>query len=142
MKLEITPLPELLPTKIDRAHPDFLSLMTEEGVRKMVNDHYNLLRKSSIAHLFPQSNEAFEQAKKHSADFFVQVLGGYPYYNENRGNPMLRKRHMPFTITADARIVWLECYRNVLSELKIPEQLIKSFWNYLDQFSMMMVNSN
>lgn len=141
MTLQIIDLQEFLPSKIDMTHPDFLLHMKEDGIRKMVNDHYDLLRESAISNLFPSSDEAFTAAKKHSADFFVQVLGGHPYYNENRGNPMLRKRHMPFKITAEARITWLECYKIILTELTIPEHLTQSFWNYLNQFSMVMVNS-
>jgi len=84
----------------------------------------------------------FEAVKKNSADFFVQILGGPTYYNENRGAPMLVRRHQPFTITADARLVWLEIYRELLPKLDMPEELLLSFWRYLDQFSIWMINSD
>lgn len=134
------PLDGQLP-KVEMTAPEFLIYLKEEGVRQMISDHYDLLRVSAISNLFPQQDEAFEMAKKHSSDFFVQVLGGHPYFNESRGNPMLRKRHLPFTITAEGREVWLTCYRDVLLSLNIPENLIISFWNYINSFSMMMVNT-
>jgi len=121
--------------------PEFLQLMKEEGIRKMVSDHYDLLSKSEIKHLFPRIEEAFEKAKQRSSDFFIQICGGYPYFNENRGKPVLVRRHVSFAITADARIVWLECYREVLSKLDLPEKIIQSFWNYLNVFSFWMVNT-
>lgn len=119
-----------------------LEFLKEEGVRKLISDHYDRIRKSSIKHLFPPDDIIFEAAKKNSADFFVQVLGGPANYNENRGAPMLVKRHMPFTITVDARKVWLGIYRELLPELGMPEELLQSFWHYLDQFSIWMINTD
>lgn len=113
----------------------------EEGVRKMVSDHYDLLVQSSIKHLFPTNPVGLDAAKERSADFFVQRLGGPDYFNQHRGKPMLVRRHMPFKITPDARIVWLECYREVLLKLEAPEHLIVAFWKYLHDFSNWMVNT-
>ncbi len=78
---------------------EFLKMLTEEGIRKMVSDHYDLLSKSEVRHLFPRIEEALDKAKQRSTDFFIQICGGHTYYNENRSRPMLDKRHEPFTIT-------------------------------------------
>ena len=121
--------------------PQFIQLLTENGIRKMVSDHYDLLSQSEIKHLFPRIEEALDKAKQRSSDFFIQICGGHPYYNENRGKPMLARRHSPFTITAADRIVWLKCYVQVLSKLDLPEDVIQSFWNYLNVFSFWMVNT-
>jgi hemoglobin len=116
--------------------------MGEQGIRKLINDHYNLIRKSTINHLFAQDDDEFEKAKLRSSDFFIQIMGGHPYFNENRGKPMLGQRHAPFKISPAARIVWLECFREVISYLQIEENLILSFWNYLNSLSMRFVNSD
>lgn len=121
--------------------PEFLEKMTEAGIRKMVSDHYDLLSQSEVSHLFPHIDEALEKAKQRSSDFFIQICGGRPYFNENRGKPMLAQRHARFAITPEARIVWLKCYQQVLSELDLSENLIQSFWNYLNVFSHWMVNT-
>jgi len=121
--------------------PEFLEKLTEEGMRKLVNDHYNLLSQSKIKNLFPRIDEALDKAKQRSSDFFIQICGGHPYYNENRGKPLLVKRHTPFAITPEAREVWLKCYIQVLSELDLPGNLIQSFWDYLNIFSFWMVNT-
>jgi hemoglobin len=121
--------------------PEFLKKMTESGIRQMVSDHYDLLSKSEVKHLFPRIDEALEKAKQRSSDFFIQICGGHPYFNENRGKPLLAKRHAPFAITPSARIVWLKCYQQVLSKLDLPEEIIQSFWNYLNVFSVWMVNT-
>ena len=121
--------------------PEFLVAAGEDGIRAMVSRHYDLLRESSIKDIFPTTDEAFDLAKKHSADFVIQICGGPDYFNQNRGRPMLSNRHQPFKITPEARIVWLECYRQAILELDIAEELIRSFWNYVNVFSNWMVNT-
>lgn len=122
--------------------PEFLEVMTEAGIRKMVSDHYDLLSQSEVKHLFPRIDEALEKAKQRSSDFFIQVCGGRPYFNQNRGKPMMASRHAQFKINAEARVVWLNCYKQVLSKLDIPDDLKQKFWNYLNVFSTWMVNTN
>jgi hemoglobin len=121
--------------------PKLLEILGEAGIRQMVSDHYNLLSQSEIKHLFPRIEEALDKAKQRSSDFFIQILGGHPYFNENRGKPMLARRHAPFAITTEARKVWLQCYIQVLSKLNVPEEELQSFWNYLNVFSFWMVNT-
>ena len=126
---------------VEKPSLKFLETIKEDGLREIISKHYDLLRQSSIKDLFPQDDEEFEQAKINSADFFIQICGGPDYFNQHRGNPMMVKRHAPFKITPKARRVWLECYIEILKDLDIPEDLKKSFWNYLDIFSMWMINS-
>jgi len=118
-----------------------LDLLGEAGVRKMVSDHYDLLAKSTIAHLFPDNQHELDKAKKNSSDFFIQILGGPMYFTANRGKPMLFKRHIPHKITPEAREIWLNCYREVLFGIHLPDDVKQSFWNYLDVFSVWMVNT-
>lgn len=121
--------------------PKVLEFLGEDGMRKLISDHYDLLKESNIKGLFPPTPEGFEQAKKNSADFFIQICGGPDYFNQNRGAPMMVGRHQPFKITPEARKIWLESYIIVLSKLDMPDDLKLSFWNYVDIFSVWMVNS-
>lgn len=141
MQFEIsTYFPGLRPQVNLPTHQMF-HLLKEEGMRKMVNDHYDLLVESSIKELFPKNPIALEKAKEHSADFFIQICGGPQHFNENRGKPQLNRRHRPFKITSEGRTEWLNCYKHVLEELDLPEEVKRSFWTYLDVFSKWMVNS-
>lgn len=135
-----TYLPGSLPN-VTKPTSQMFDLLKETGMRKMVNDHYDLLVKSSIKDLFPKNPIALEKAKEHSADFFIQICGGPEYFNKNRGVPQLKRRHQPFKINAKARIEWLNCYKVVLEKLDLPYDVKLSFWNYLDVFSKWMVNS-
>ena len=121
--------------------PKVLEFLGEQGMRKLISDHYDLLRVSNIKGLFPPSEEGFALAKQHSADFFIQICGGHPYFNENRGAPMMAARHQPFRITPEARKIWLESYIIVLSNLDMPDDLKQSFCDYLDIFSIWMMNT-
>ena len=132
---------------VTKPHPAFLDLVGEEGVRKMVSDHYDLVVDSEIKALFPIDADDLAEAKKHASDFLIQICGGPDYFNQNRGAPQMVGRHAPFRITMEARQVWLEEYAKVLATVKtkdgedIPEDILKSFWDYLDVFSLWMVNT-
>ena len=124
--------------------PEFLLEMGEEEIRKLISDHYDKLKVSEIAFLFPLDEKEFEEAKKHSSDFFIQICGGPAYFNQNRGAPQMVGRHAPFRITASARNTWLELYKPLILELKekgVTETSLQSFWNYLDVFSSWMINT-
>lgn len=142
MQFNITPAIINQQIPVDLPTPKILEYLGEEGMRKLISDHYDLLRQSNIKGLFPPSNEGFEMAKKHSADFFIQICGGPSYFNESRGAPMMRARHASFRITIEARRIWLESYAMVLNGVDMPDDLKQSFWNYIDIFSMWMINSN
>jgi hemoglobin len=122
--------------------PGIFSFLGEDGVRRLISDHYDLLVQSDIKHLFPRhDSSALETAKKHSADFFIQRLGGPDYYSQNRGNPMMVSRHRPFRINAHARLTWLDCYKQALLNSQMPDNLIQSYWNFIQVFSAWMVNT-
>jgi hemoglobin len=124
--------------------PEFLIEVGEAGIRELADKHYESIRGSEIEHLFPMNPEDFEKAKEHAADFFIQICGGTPYFNMNRGAPRMLGRHAPFRIDARAREVWLELYKPLLIELHqvgVTETSIRSFWDYLDIFSLWMINT-
>ena len=78
--------------------PSILSHLKEEGIRKLISDHYDLLALSEIRDLFPKNPVALEKAKENSADFFIQIMGGPDYFNRHRGQPRLVKRHARFKL--------------------------------------------
>jgi hemoglobin len=127
---------------VTRPDLDFYKVLGEKGIRNMVSKHYDLLRESDIKKLFPKDDAVFELSKQNSADFMIQICGGPDYFNQRRGKPMMIDRHSQFSITPEGRVVWLNCYKKVLLELNIPENLVLSFWNYINVFSNWMVNTS
>ena len=128
--------------KVDLPKHSILESLGEEGMRKMISDHYDYLIQSDIKDLFPPSPKGIEMAKKHAADFFIQICGGPRYFDESRGAPMMAARHSPFKITQSARVIWLETFDKALENTNLNEELKTSFWNYIDVFSIWMINTN
>jgi hemoglobin len=126
------------------ALPDIkiLEVLGEDGMREMIARHYDLLVQTEIKGLFPPTKEGLEAAKKHAADFFIQICGGPRHFDKSRGAPRMVARHSPFKIDSKARIIWLENFAKAIEETSLDEELKKSFWNYIDIFSIWMVNSS
>ncbi len=144
MNLEITHAQFGTRPPVTKPIPEFLIEVGEDGMRKLISDHYNSIKTSEIAFLFPMDEKEFEEAKKHSSDFFIQICGGPSYFNQNRGAPQMVGRHAPFRIDAKAREIWLELYKPLIIELKdkgVTETSLQSFWNYLNIFSIWMINT-
>ncbi len=130
---------------VAKPHPGFLHEVGEQRFKKLVYDHYEKIRDSDIAFLFPvNDDEDFEDAKKHAFDFLIEISGGPDYFTQNRGDHQMVGRHAPFRIDEDGRRSWLELYIPLLEDLEgegITPEYIESFWNYLDIFSMWLVNT-
>jgi hemoglobin len=127
---------------VDLPNPKILETLGEDGMREMIAKHYELLVQTQIKGLFPPTKEGLDTAKKHEADFFIQICGGPRYFDKSRGAPRMVARHSPFRIDSKARIIWLENFAKAIEETNLDEELKKSFWNYIDIFSIWMVNSS
>lgn len=116
--------------------------MGEANIFKMLEDFYAELERSTIRSMFPEN---MAEASKKSGAFFVFILGGPPLYQQQFGPPMMRRRHLPFPITEEARQVWLSCFKTILADAErkyqFPRAHMPSFIHFLDQFSRWMVNS-
>lgn len=71
--------------------------------------------------MYPEDD--MEGAQRRLALFLAQYWGGPMTYNEERGHPMLRARHMPFPIGPAERDRWLVCMAAALEELTEPGQV-------------------
>lgn len=116
--------------------------MGEDGVFRMLSAFYRHLEESSIRPMF---GEDMQEASKRSAAFYVQLLGGPPMYNEQYGNPMMRRRHFPFEIDESSRIIWRDCFykalENAESDFGFPSEYIGDFREFIEKFSRWMVNT-
>ena len=64
MQYNITPAQIGTRPQVSLPNPKILEILGEEGMRKMISDHYDLLKESNIRGLFPPTDEGFEMAKK------------------------------------------------------------------------------
>ena len=145
MKLTITDGEIGVRPPVTKPHPGFLHEVGEERFHTLVYDHYDLIEKSDIAFLFPVLDEDdFAEAKRHAFTFLLEISGGEALFTKERGDHQMVGRHAPFRIDEEGRKVWLELYADLLEPLAdegISEEYIQSFWDYLDIFSMWLVNT-
>ena len=79
-------------------------------------------------------------AEEHLRLFLIQYWGGPAAYNELRGHPRLRMRHVRFHIGETERDLWLKHMRTALDELALPGPLDAQLWDYLVMAAHSLVN--
>lgn len=88
--------------------------------------------------IFP--DDLTETARKQYM-FLTQFFGGPRLYSEERGNPMLRRRHLPFEITPERKDAWLECMDAALVEAEIEEPYRTAIFEKLTMTAHHMMNT-
>ena len=122
-------------------NPAIHAQMGTENIFAMCEVFYAELEQSPIRPMFTDDMPA---ASRRLAAFLVGACGGPPLYRELHGEPMMRKRHLPFAIDEEARQVWLSCFKRVLEnadrDFGFPVEHRESFIAWLEDFSAWMVN--
>ena len=135
-------VPDMDPSDMPSLSPEIYTAMGEDGVFRMISDFYRELEKSPIRSMFGDDMQA---ASRRSAAFYVQLLGGPPMYSEKYGHPMMRRRHFPFEIDESSRTVWRDCFfkalENAESAYSFPAGHLPAFREFIERFSMWMVNT-
>jgi hemoglobin len=125
----------------------FKAIGEEEGMKELMYDFYDKIYESDIANFFPQDEEEFDEVKFKNTKFFVQICGGPKVYeDEAKGmnlNEYMIRLHDDFSITEKSRIEWLGTMREALADKaqNVDIELIKEFWEYLERFSKLTVNT-
>lgn len=88
--------------------------------------------------IFP--DDLTETARRQTL-FLTQFFGGPQLYTEERGHPMLRRRHLPFEITPTRRAAWLSCMAKALVEAEIEEPYRTAIFERLTKTAEHMVNT-
>lgn len=89
--------------------------------------------------MYPE--EDLTAAKERLQLFLEQYWGGPRTYSEQRGHPRLRMRHMPFSVTPEARDAWLRHMRAAVDSLELAPLHEATLWDYLERAAHSMVNS-
>jgi hemoglobin len=67
-------------------------------------------------------------------------LGGPPLYENKRGHPQLRMRHLPFTIGEQEADDWMRCMRGAFDDCELEDPLRSFLEDRLDTLAHHMVN--
>ncbi|MEA2049574.1 MAG: hypothetical protein U9O56_02415 [Campylobacterota bacterium] len=129
--------------KFSVPNKEFLEQLTPAGFQEMVDNFYDIIIDSDIAHYFPDDEEELQLIKKRNASYFMMICGGDERYISKFGGDFDQiKTHEMFSIPNKARIEWLGCWEDVLRKIesKVEHPHIQSYWNWLEVFSKHIVN--
>jgi hemoglobin len=93
----------------------------DRAVRGLVDRFYDIIEAES-PHLRAMLPKDTSTSRQKLYEFLSGWLGGPPLYQERRGHPRLRLRHMPFDIGSPEAEEWMRCMRRamVASALRDP----------------------
>jgi len=91
--------------------------------------------------LRPLYPEDLTEAKHHLALFLVQYWGGPSTYNDLRGHPRLRMRHVPFVIGPGERDAWLRHMQAAVADMVEKGRLTSPDAEELDAYFAMAAQS-
>ena len=110
----------------------------EENIFQLVDDFYaevdhdDLIRKLYPKDLLP--------AKNRLKLFLIQSLGGRKTYTDERGHPMLRRRHFQWKIGEEEATHWLKNMKGALDKATFEEKEKDEFWKYIYGAALHMIN--
>lgn len=95
-----------------------------EKVRELTHHFYQLMDELPEAYgirkLHPESLQGSEDKL---FKFLSGWMGGPQLFIQEHGEPMLRRRHLPFSIGAAERDQWMMCMKQALQDVVADEQL-------------------
>ena len=109
----------------------------EARVRALVDRFYDLMDlEPAYAELRAVHPSTLEGSRDKLFWFLCGWLGGPSHYTDRFGHPMLRARHLPFSIGVRERDQWLACMQQAMLELQIEpalaQRLADSFFGTAD----------
>jgi len=108
----------------DKPKTHFELMGGEDGVRRLVDRFYDLMdtapEAAGIRALHPDD---LDSSREKLRLFLIGWTGGPPVYVERHGHPMLRARHLPFSIGEAERDAWVWCMDQALDESEMPDEL-------------------
>jgi len=115
---------EMNPQEGEAQVTPYQQLGGETRVRALVDRFYALLenepRYAIVRRLYPAD---LTNARNKLYWYLSGWLGGPNLYIERFGHPMLRARHLPFSIGIAERDAWLACMGQALRDTGAPEAL-------------------
>ena len=102
----------------------FEALGGAEGVRALVDRFYDLVDSAPEAATIRKLHAASLKASREKLTLYLTGwTGGPQVYVERYGHPMLRARHLPFSIGIRERDEWLWCMERAISERPMPDEV-------------------
>jgi len=117
---------------------EIYSRIGEEGFQRLAAAFYAQVPGDDIlGPMYPAHDLA--GAEERLRDFLVGRFGGPRRYEEMRGHPRLRMRHMPFKLNQAARDRWVQLMDRALENAALPADaasLLRQFFHHMATFLM------
>ncbi|KTD93662.1 group II truncated hemoglobin [Pseudoalteromonas sp. H71] len=133
-KVDQTPTPEKTPYEI---------IGREKGARAISERFYDIMASDEYAKpLYDMHPQPLDRIRQVFFEFLSGWLGGPALFEQKHGQPMLRKRHMPFLIDQNLRDQWMYCMNKTL-DIEIDNPLLREgLKNSFAQLASHMINQH
>ena len=119
----------------------FERLGGEAGIRALVDRFYDEMERLPEAATVRAMHPAdLAESRRKLWMFLVGRLGGPALYEQERGHPRLRARHLPFAIGQEEAGAWMLCMQRALEAEVEPGPLRDELQQFLGQVAGHMVN--
>ncbi|HEY3333350.1 MAG TPA: globin [Capsulimonadaceae bacterium] len=78
--------------------------------------------------------------KNHLAWFLIQRFGGPEHFNQKRGAPRLRMRHVHFKIDLQMRNAWMSAMMDAVESLPVFAPHVETMRAYFDHSATFLIN--
>jgi hemoglobin len=110
----------------------------DEPFRRLIDAFYARVEHEPL--LRPMYPDDLEASKEHLFLFVTQFFGGPSRYNQLRGHPRLRMRHVPFAIGQAERDAWATHMLSALDEVSLPEPARQAMRDYFERAATFLIN--
>src|SRR5687767_2757713 len=122
------------------AESDVYARIGEEGFHRFVAAFYGQIPGDDIlGPMYPKDDLA--GAEQRLRDFLIGRFGGPPRYEQLRGHPRLRMRHMPFKLDQHARDRWVLLMDRALDQAALPADVTTLLRQFFHQTATFLLNS-
>ena len=112
----------------------------EETFARLVRRFYEEVAGDPVLLAVYPTPQELGPAEENLRLFLMQYWGGPTTYNELRGHPRLRMRHVRFHVGETERDLWLKHMRTALDELALDPAYDAQLWDYLVMAAQSLVN--
>ena len=116
------------------------SRIGEDGFQRLVAAFYAQVPGDEIlGPMYPADD--LPGAEQRLRDFLVGRFGGPRRYEEQRGHPRLRMRHMPFKLNQAARDRWVQLMDRALAQAELPGDAANVLRQFFHHMATFMINT-
>jgi len=119
---------------------DIYARIGEDGFARLVTAFYAQVPADDVlGPMYPADDMA--GAEQRLRDFLVGRFGGPPRYEESRGHPRLRMRHLPYKLDQLARDRWVQLMDRALDEAALPADVAQFLRHFFHEMATFLMNS-